>query len=216
MKAKKILKIIGIILLILIILLLVHTIRNFIIVSKLQKNISKYANSTNYHVKIVSNESNGIMMTTNYYKKDNKETSITERNINGEISKISLYVDNGKKDLFIENTENKIAKLDTEALTMTIQIYNSLESDSTWHTILSSMHAHIKSEKNYYIVSNYPSFITLMPMGKNEYYIDKDTGLLIKSVTNDIVAEREFEFNNVDDSIFIEPDISQFTIQEDN
>ena len=52
----------------------------------------------------------------------------------------------------------------------------------------------------------------LMAVGKNEYYINKQTGLLVKSVINDIIAQREYEFDNIDDSIFIEPDINQYTI----
>ena len=45
-------------------------------------------------------------------------------------------------------------------------------------------------------------------------YIEKDTGLLVKMMEGTTVSEREQEFNNVDDSIFVEPDISQYTISE--
>ena len=36
----------------------------------------------------------------------------------------------------------------------------------------------------------------------------------VKSTEADIVNEREYEFNTVDDSIFTEPDISQYTLKE--
>ena len=116
MKIKKILKIIGIIILVLIVLILVHTLRNFIIIRKLQSNISEYKNKTNYHMSIVSHEHDGIIMTTDYYKKDDKEAFLIERNMNGDISKISLYNIAGKKDMFTQRDEEKVAKLDTDSI----------------------------------------------------------------------------------------------------
>ena len=51
-------------------------------------------------------------------------------------------------------------------------------------------------------------------LSKNEIYVEKNTGLLTKSVLNDQVMNREYEFNNVDDSTFIEPNIREYTLQE--
>ena len=220
MKVKKVLKIIGVILLIVLVLFLIHTIRNFIIISKLQDNIATYASSTNYHVKSTTKETNGIEMIANFYEKDEKYVSIIERNKDGEIAKISTYGANNKKGLntYIENGESKVANIDNDGATTRIEIYNGVESDSKWHTFLSSMFAYIRSEKidgkDCYVISNFQSFITLTPVGKNEYYVEKDTGLMIKSVTNDQTAMKEYEFNNVADSIFIEPDISKYAIEE--
>ena len=44
-------------------------------------------------------------------------------------------------------------------------------------------------------------------------YIEKDTGLLTKSMVAGVTSERSYEFDNVDDSIFVEPDISQYTLK---
>lgn len=218
MKGKKILKIIGIILLILFVLLLVHTFRNYIIVSSLQNKISKYANSTNYHVKITTygtKEKNDIT-TMNYYKKDDKVVVIAERNMNGEISKISTYNHDNRTDTFIEGKEEKIAQIGERKTGIVVQIYNLLENDTRLQTFLACVFAHIRSEKidnkECYIVSKYYSNMGWEIEGKNERYIDKETGLLIKNITDDTVTEREFEFNNVSDDVFIEPDIGQYTI----
>lgn len=51
---------------------------------------------------------------------------------------------------------------------------------------------------------------------KNITCIEKNTGLMVNMTENTVVTEREYEFNNVDDSIFIEPDISQYTLKENN
>ena len=217
---KKVLKIVGIIVLVVIVLLLIHTLRNFFIVRGLQDNITKYIDSSNYHIKAFTKEQNGTEMTVNYYVKDGKHVTFVERNMNGNISKLTTYGQNDKKEfnVYIENGESKVVKLDAEGVAMSVQILNGVESDSTWHTFISSMFAFIRSEKvngkDCYVVNNFPPYVNLASIGKNEYYIDKDTGLMIKSVTNDIVSDREYEFNNVDDSIFIEPDISEYTIQQ--
>ena len=211
---KKVLKIFGIILLVIIVILLIHTIRNFIIVRDLQDKIEKYKESASYHIKIVTKEPNNIEMIANYYKKDEKQATIITRNINGvEDTKISKYGNN----TYIERGTTKIATIGTDGVSLAISIYNGVESDSTWHTILSSIVAFVGSEKvngkDCYVVNNFPSFVNLMFEGTNKYYIEKETGLLIKSITNDIISEREYDFNYIDDSVFVEPDISEYTIQ---
>ena len=81
----------------------------------------------------------------------------------------------------------------------------------------SCINAKIKSVdyngKECYIVKEFMSSISLTSEGA-ETYIDKETGLFVKSTEADIVNEREYEFNTVDDSVFTEPDISQYTLKE--
>lgn len=48
---------------------------------------------------------------------------------------------------------------------------------------------------------------------KNEVYLEKNTGLYVKSIIDESNSEREYEFDTVDDSIFSEPDISQYTLK---
>lgn len=217
MKGKKVLKIVGIILLILIILLLIHTIRNFIIIKRLQNNFSKYATSNNYHIKSVAQENENTTMTINYYKKDEKQTLFMERNMNGEIIKYTMY-DNGERvDIFIDNAEEKICQLDADATVMQIPLVNHLEYGSDWQTFLGSIFARINTgnhnQKECYAINNFGSTLFLYDLDKNEVYLEKDTGLYIKSIFGNNVSEREYEFDNVEDSIFIEPDISQYKIQ---
>ena len=71
MKTKKILKIIGIIILIIIVLILVHTLRNYMIIKNIEKNFSKYENSTNFSIKSVATDADGATVTMKYYEKDN-------------------------------------------------------------------------------------------------------------------------------------------------
>lgn len=216
MKIKKVLKIIGIVMAILIILLLIHTIKNYIIITDLQSKISNYQDSKNYHIKSVANSNNG---TTNikmdYYRKDNKQVIFIERNANGESVKLSMY-DNGERvDTFTDTQDTKTAKLNSGEL-MTVNIYNYLETDNKWQTLLGCITAKIKSTnlngKECYIVKGFLSSTSLTSEGA-ETYIDKETGLFLQTTETEIITERDYEFYNVEDSIFIEPDISQYTLK---
>ncbi len=213
---KKILKIIGVILLIVIAIFLIHTIRNYVIISDLQNKISKYANSTNYRTKSVTTENDDSVVTMEYYKKDNKEVVFLERMANNEVTKISMYSNGERTDVFTETKDSKVAQLNSGTI-MSLGIYNHLENDSKWQTILGCISAKIKSVdykgKECYIVKEFMSSNSLISEGV-ETYIDKETGLFVKSIDAGIVNEREYEFNTVDDSIFTEPDISQYTLKE--
>ena len=111
MSKKNILKIIGIILLIVIAIFVIHTIRNYIIITDLQNKIAKYTSNTNYSIKSISTSKEGTKVIIEYYKKENKQAIFMERNINGETLKVSMY-DNGERiDVFTESSEGKVVIL---------------------------------------------------------------------------------------------------------
>lgn len=215
MNLKKVLKIIAIILVVIIIAFLIHTIRNYVIITNLQNSISKYAESRNFYIKSIANENNGTIVTMEYYKKDDKEVVFLERNLNGEITKISMYNNGERTNTYTETEDKKIAQLDSENI-MSINIYNNLETDNKLQTFLGSIFTRIKSEKfngkDCYVISEFLSSMSLTN-NNQENFIEKDTGLLVKINLNGMNTEKEYEFNNVDDSIFIEPDISEYTLK---
>ena len=216
MKMKRVLKIIGIIIAILIILFLIHTIRNYVIVTGLQNKIKPYFNSSNYYMKSVTTSNDGTTVTMDYYKKDNKQVAFLERNLNGEISKISIYNNGERIDRFFNNKEDKIAELDSD-MAMTVNLYNGLESESKWQTFLSCISANIKSVnyngKECYSIKGFMS-LTSLNSEDSETIIDKNTGLLVKLTFGEEQSEKEYKFDNVDDSIFTEPDISEYTLKD--
>lgn len=215
MNTKKILKIIGIIILIIIALVLIHTIRNYIIIKNMQKNFSKYEASTNYYIKSVATDESGAVATMEYYQKSNKQVATIEKNTNGEISKTTMYNNGERTDIFYDNKEGKTAKIDSKTI-IDVQINNFLKSDSEWQTFLVSIPAKIKStkynEKDCYSIKNLPSAFYVAGES-SEVYIEKETGLLVKNMQNDITTEKEYKFDCVEDTIFAEPDISQYTIK---
>lgn len=215
MNVKKILKIIGIIVLILVILVLIHTIRNFIIISKLQNNISKYKGSTNYNVKSITTEENGTIAILNYYKKDNNQVLFLERKQNEETTKVSMYGYGERIDTFIDDKDSKTVRLNAGSV-IAVNIINQVESDNLWQTIFMSLIANIRkakvNNKDCYAISNL-LVTNIFSKDKQIEYLEKETGLSIKTETHFRTVEREYEFDNVDDSIFIEPDINQYAIQ---
>lgn len=220
MKIKKVLKIIGIILLILVVLLIIHTIRNFIIIKSLQKNFSQYELKNNYHITSVAKESENVTITMNYYKKDTKQVVFLERNIDGDILKLSMY-DNGERvDMFIDNEKEKTCRLDLGTEVIQINLVNYLETDNNWQTFLGSFLARITkgdyNKKECYIINNFISPLFMNDEDKNEVYLEKDTGLYIKSIFGSTVTDRNYEFDNVKDTIFEEPNIGEYKILKDN
>lgn len=220
MNKKKVFKTIGILVLIIVILMLLYVIRNTIIVTKLQKNIKEYTSKTNFSIKVTNLTSETSKMTVNYYKKDNKEAVILERNVDENSVKMSFYNNGERKDLFIETNDKKTVQVNTKNQLLGLNITDSLQTDNLWQTILYSSIARIKTEnvngKECYKVSNFYSPYWMYGEKITEFYIEKDTGLLIKTVIDDEVAVREYSFDDVEDSAFVEPDIGLYTVVEEN
>lgn len=215
---KNVLKIALIVIAILLVILITHTIRNYVIVTDLQNKIAEYSDSTNYHIKSVATENNGTIIKMDYYKKDDKQVVFMERKANNEITKISMYNNGERTDTFTETKDSKVAQLNSGTI-MAIDIYNHLENDNKWQTFLGCITAKIKSVdyngKQCYVVKDFISSTSLSFKGA-ETYIDKETGLFVKSTEASVINEREYEFNKVEDSIFAEPDISQYTLKENS
>lgn len=220
MNKKKVFKTIGILVLIIVILMLLYVIRNTIIVTKLQKNIKEYTSKTNFSIKVTNLTSETSKMTVNYYKKDNKEAVILERNVDENSVKMSFYNNGERKDLFIETNYKKTVQVNTKNQLLGLNITDSLQTDNVWQTILYSSIARIKTEnvngKECYKVSNFYSPYWMYGDNITEFYIEKDTGLLIKTVIDDEIAVREYSFDDVEDSAFVEPDIGLYTVVEEN
>ena len=230
-KSKKVWKIILMIVIIIIVLFLIHTIRNLIIIRKLSNKTSEYTASTNYHVKTIAYYED-VTTTVDFYKKDNRTVHMIEAHKkDGTISKLLGYNNGNRVDIFIDDGKTKIANLDCNAALGENGVYNLFEIERLRDIIAYSLVSRIKSvdcndKKCYKITSDMSlqyvhnvteekeEVIAAFEMEKSEIYIDKDTGLNVKRITSTETVEKEYEFNNVDDSIFVEPDISQYELKK--
>ena len=218
MKGKKILKIIGIILLIILILVVIHAIRNTIIISGLQNKVKQYSNSNNYHIKATTQISENTTMIINQYQKEEKQLLILERIVNDEKVKISYYNTGSRIDMFTETKDEKIAELGKVNEILGLNSITPLQTDNLWQTILYGLPTRITTVKvndyECYSIDDFLSPYNLLGKNKTEYDIEKETGLVRKIILDDQISMREYNFENVDDSIFVEPDISQYKIKE--
>lgn len=130
-----------------------------------------------------------------------------------------MYDSGTRIDIFTETKDSKTVKLNSASSMVGAQIIDVFQTDNLWQTFLYSIPARIKTvkieEKNCYAIKNYLSPYLLYGTNNTEYYIEKETGLVIKTIIDDTTATREYEFDNVDDQIFVEPDVSQYTLRED-
>lgn len=215
---KKILSLLAVLFLIFII----YTIRNMIIFSNLQKRVSQYIDNNNHYEKII-NYSGSTTTITEYYCKEGKSLLKLETTIKstGANRKLTNYFDGEKTNTYIESNEDKIAILNSNAIPTELMIL-SLDYNNLWNLFQLSATSFIKNgtfnDKKCYVI--YGGLIA------KETYIEKDTGLAIKRTDgfttdengnkSDIIVEYYYEFDNVKDEDLIEPDISEYTVQEYN
>ena len=201
------------ILLIIIALVLVHIIRNYTILTKIQNNSSKYTDNDNYHMRIISNRDDGTLLTTNYYKKGNKKVVFIERELNNEKSKISIYDDGNTHHMYTESNDAKVANLDSGFIE--VQLTNITETDSFIQKVIASFCSNIRTinenGEKYYSIANFVS-PNVLSSPAQVIHVDTETGLVITMIEEDSIVKREYEFDNVEDIVFIEPNISEYEI----
>lgn len=230
-KSKKVWKIILMIVIIIIVLFLIHTTRNLIIISKLHSKTAEYTESTNFHIKTIAYYEN-VTTTGDYYKKDNRTVHIIEANKkDGTVSRLLTYNNGSRIDIFTETEDEKIAKLDSNVTLGESGVYSLLKTDNMWQAFVYSAMSKIKSvkynDKECYSITSKISLESAYDVEKKEeiicpiinktsteIYIDKDTGLNVKRINNEEIIEKEYEFNNVGDTVFVEPDISQYELRK--
>lgn len=228
---KKVLKCIGIIILVIIAFLVIHTVRNMIIIKNLSEKAESYKNANNYYVKTVSSQ--GSVM-ENFTKNGCYLMKLVNTSETG-LRTLIRYSDGNIENTYIEaQTENgtdKVAMLNSNSLPSFNQITNWFYTDDFKSLLLMSLMARIRSveqnEKDCYEVTYVYSSNILMPAeGEFAIYIEKETGLTVKNKNGAIVNENgteepividyEYKFDSVTDEDLVEPDISEYKIQENN
>lgn len=211
MKNKKnILIAILVIVLIIIAVFFINTFRKFGIIKELQKNLGQRNLSKSYHVKHITDMKDGKKVVTNRYKKNGNELTTTKVEYDdGKSYKMSTYTKGENVSIYTEKDDKKTLELAKDYKVKSEKIGNCyIEAEGSWEMFLRCMSLKVQKTdyegKVCYIISD--------NKGKeiNEGYVEKDTGLLIKQNDNGIVTKYEYELNNVQDEIFIEPDSSQY------
>lgn len=211
-------RILGIVILIILAVFLGVLVRRMIIINSLNSKLSKYLNNNNHYEKIINNTRQTETIIEYYCKGDKAVSFITTTNKeNGSKKKLTQYFKGEITDSFIEAENNKVAMLNrTESLgkvSLTSIGYSNF-GELIYTALVTPVSTVGFNDIDCYFLNS--------QIARN-CFVEKETGLILKASGgfeidnngekyNDIV-EYEYDFNNVDDNIFIEPDISDYQIK---
>lgn len=228
-KFNKKLKALKVIILTIILIFVFIIGRRMIILHDIQTKMSKYENVDNFYMKThYYNEDD--MTVIEAYKKENNYKEVNHHisfTMNGTLTRYS----NGKKEnIYVESGKSKLAELNREPLGICNiggQMYSNI-----WDFIKLAFTTQITSEKCNGIVCYKLQTSDIIYNG--EYtkshttdYIEKSTGLIIRTINDENiilnndkssgqVQDYRYEFGNVKDSDFVEPNINEYKIQNTN
>lgn len=236
---KKFLKLFLILLLLVILILFILVGRKVMILSKLDKNVSSLEDTKdNIYMKVNNVIDSAKEVETELFVKGDIEKSI---NIVKSTTKRIQIVYPTERKVFIEADRNKTlsiykeiaAKRTTDvnaAPTTHTVLPNYAHSMSLIERIITALNTNIKSTsidgKECYELSGLhsPIFLYRENTKSMSLYIEKDTGLPIKlvekieedGIEKEYLTEYEIKFDIVTEEDLAEPDISEYTVQENN
>ena len=220
MKKKKIIIAILIMTLLCIILFICLTLRKVTIMRNISKIASKYNNYENYYEKITNTTQK---ITTEYYKNGDQTKTIMNRDAGENSTTITYFNKNGKNNSYYEPVNGqKKARLNNEGAMLQTNIIVLTFGDNFGYDFYSATKTIIKNT----ILNGKECYLFKDIVYGNYMYIEKDTGLILKmqdgyisdenNKDTPIIVEYEYKFDTVTDNDFIEPDISQYKVEEDN
>ena len=246
-KIKHKLRILEAIILTTVIIFIGITARKMIIINSMQNKITKYEEIDNYYVKKSSYQGD-IIYFSEIYNKENKYKSkisnlwIADNNTRMDI--LETYGDEHSEKWYRTDNYN-----DKDNIKKTVTLYqegttrkfkriigmSNFETNNIWDLLIMAICSNISSEncngKECYRISY--TFFTGCPATpiiwqqenyRQIYYLEKETGLPIRSINNrdikinngskEVILDYEYDFGNVIDEDIKEPDINEYQIIE--
>jgi len=227
-------KLLKMILLGIVLIFLLSYVRKMLILINLNNKVSKYENSTNYYIKTVNfgGTSENITVLENYKKEDKyirrlKTLSETSK------FKITDYYNGSSVNSYgeVEIMENK-EHIERKSVTLNDydnvyepQFPNYINISHPLNFIAKPLFSTITSESCTGVDCYRISFYAFGDRDGTIYYIEKETGFLLRSIgesiyadaegkLHDMVTDYQYKFDVVTEEDFIEPDISEYEIQE--
>lgn len=207
------------ILIVILLLVVIYVGRNMIILCNIQNKASKYYNSNNYHIEIYSYSSTGTNV-LEVYEKDNKSMQrASTYNSEGIIIETLDYTDGRSTNVYIIDTDRKEFGVKSEPadIYITPKNVNYARISNLLEFLLKSVTSQITNVK-----CNGKDCYKIDTLGMT-MYVDKETGLAIRVLnmgttskgdgtkkSESTISDIFFEFNEVTDEDFIEPDRSDF------
>lgn len=226
-KKMKVWKKFLIIILIIVALFVIITVRKMIIIKNLQSKMEKYDSVDNYYARIYQYQGTNLQINTTYKKNNTSLSKVKSLSENSNRSLIA-YNDDNVSHIYFDVPGSKIAILDGNGIPGPIQIQNELETQNLWQLMVRAIKSSIKTEecngKECYKIQ--VGCFDILCFDKHEntvVYFDKDTGLKAREFNGSVgdgenkintVSDYYYEFDVVKDEDLKEPDISEYTIQE--
>lgn len=217
MEKKKIIKIVLLVVFIILVIFLGIIIRRMIIISDISNKVSQYKNNNNHYEKIITDYNGESKTTSEYYCKGENAVMIVETTTkqSNEIKKLTQYFKGETSNSYFDVGTTKLAVLNSNGVPSKIEIWGIDYNNSLWNLFYLALITPINT-----IEYNGKECYFLDSAELRHSYIEKETGLVLKAIDGksknepSSISEYEYNFDNVDDSIFVEPDISEYTIQE--
>ena len=220
MNRKKVIITILVILFIVLMVFIVNVIAKMIIIKDINDKVSKYRNGEHYFEKKVAYSDSGDLIIEHYSKGANAVTFQihNDKDIHFQRTIIDYYKGEQNNRYVDSKFYGKSALLNINQTSEKIKIRGLDYDDNLWNLVQIAITTPI-SDVNYNGRECY--FIDSDKF--NHPYIDKETGLTLRisqepldkiNKNLDGVAEYEYKFENFDDSIFIEPNINEYIVEE--
>ena len=241
-KYRNKLRVLEIILLIIVVAFVINTGRKMYIIADLNNKSEEYVNSENYHRITYSLDNGSYRKLEVYALGDKLKMVLTNLSEEGERRVVTIFgtktgtipdteyakveppVKVYKQTLYIETETQKTAVVNFESGS-TVDVQKAFWGvDNTKDLILTAITSSINKatfngEECYYVSGTQ----NILP--NTGMYVDKDTGLMIATMASEYEnpdgekgriagAEYKYEFGTVTEDDFVEPDISDYTIQD--
>lgn len=205
--------------------------RKAIIITTLFNKAEDYKNMSNYYTTYYQYDSNNIEILESFNKdgKYLKTLKTIEKRTGKIVSKLTETYNGEKTNLYIDSQNEKKVILDTKPnVIMPFEAKNYyLYFDSNWDFIKSCIFSNVKNvECNgvdcYRFTDLYNSQLANFKY-ENYVYIDKNTGLAIRSLggiisdnstSYNVIIDFYYGFNTVIDEDLVEPNIEEYIIQD--
>ena len=209
------------IILIFIVLFVAFPGRKMVIIKSLEDKFQVYEQqANNVYIKALEYDDSNLQLTYENYYKDNM-TKYVLTNLEADI-KVTQYVYPNEIKEFIEEPEGKRLNIEPRKNAALPALMNYFYNDSLIGTFFMSMDYKITTGdvngKECYVFSRK----YVKPKTKIDIYIEKDTGLVLQSAQieptkGDIdLTQYEYSFGTVTDEDIQEPDVTEYTLIENN
>lgn len=226
--AKMALGSIAIIILLVMLAFWANTLRNYRILEELSQTLKETQKTSNYHMSMSNKLYNCGILVQDVYRKEEKGASIIQIiTTTGDKDKQSYYYTKDKSICYREgnmasNTEGEYEK--------TVEIDESYQfglpeignwfllnfeegaKSKLWFSMRTKIEKTIYDGKECYVIEN--DRFSKDPNEYTIYYIEKSTAVVLKQINGTNHMDYNYEFGNVDDKVFIEPNIEEYELIE--